>query len=121
MAEQTQSDVRRSTEGSSTHPLYSGHVSDESALEHIIFIRSDERTRIARELHDSVSQLLAVLQLNLGRMKRQDDEDRNANVLECETIVTEIAERIRNLGKPPLCKGQPDGSCRTRSGSMQPR
>jgi signal transduction histidine kinase len=99
--ENTQSEVQKSTEGSSTHPLYSGHVSDESAVEHIIFIRGDERKRIARELHDSTSQLLAVLQLNLGRLRRQADPERETNISECEKIIAEIGERIRSLGRTP--------------------
>lgn len=99
MAENSQDSAEGSTEGSSTHPLYSGHVSDQSAVEHIIFIRTDERKRLARELHDSTSQLLAVLQLNLGRLRRQDDPDRESNIAKCEDIIAEIGERIRNLGR----------------------
>jgi len=99
MSPHTQDSAERSTEGSSTHPLYSGHVSDQSAVEHIIFIRTHERNRLARELHDSTSQLLAVLQLNLGRLRRQNDPDREENIAECETIIAEIGDRIRNLGR----------------------
>ena len=99
MAENAQESAQRSTEGSSTHPLYSGHVSDQSAVEHIIFIRTDERQRLARELHDTTAQLLAVLQLNLGRLRRQNDPDREANIGECEEIIAEIGDRIRNLGR----------------------
>jgi len=78
--------------------LYSGHVSDQSAIEHLLFIRSDERRRIAQELHDSTSQLLAVLQLNLGSLRRQTGAGCEETIVKCEEIISEIGRAIWDLG-----------------------
>lgn len=78
-------------------PLLSGNVSDKSAIEYVIAIRAAERGRIAQELHDSTLQLLALIQLNLGRMRRQGTEDLEANIAECEEMISQVGRQIRNI------------------------
>lgn len=81
----------------SSSPLLSGNVTDKAAIEHVIAIRASERDRIAQQLHDSAVQLLALIQLNLGRMRRQGNEDLQANISECEEIVSQIGFHIRSI------------------------
>lgn len=61
------------------------------------FIRADERRRIARELHDSTSQLLVVLQLQLHRLTQIDDPQTESLVEECRQTISDIREQIRAL------------------------
>ena len=68
---------------------------NQSALEHI---RASERMRIAQHLHDSTLQLLAVVQLTLGRMRRQGLEDLEANITECEEMIAQIGGQMRQIG-----------------------
>jgi signal transduction histidine kinase len=78
-------------------PLLSGNVSDKAAIEYVIAIRAAERNRIAQELHDSTLQLLALIQLNLGRMRRQSGYDLQANIAECEEMVSDVGRHIRKI------------------------
>jgi len=64
-------------------------------------VRAAERMRIARHLHDSTSQLLAVLQLTLGRMRRQGFEDLDANIADCEEMIATIGQQMRQIGDSP--------------------
>ena len=75
---------------------------DHAALERL---RAAERLRIAQELHDSTSQLLAVLQLTLGRIRRRGIVELEANVEECEEIVAEVGRKMREIGHPPRQAG----------------
>ena len=90
------SDCEAGTGASTPKPVFSGNVSDESAVEHILSIRADERMRIADELHDTACQLLALLQLNLGRMRRQRFGDVEATITECEELVSRIGRHMRD-------------------------
>jgi signal transduction histidine kinase len=62
-------------------------------------IRAAERMRIAQHLHDSAFQLLAVLQLTLGRMRRQGIEGLEANIADCEEMIAQIGRQIRQIDK----------------------
>ena len=55
-----------------------------------IAIRESERQRISRELHDSTSQLLVVLQLKLGELGR-------SGVPGTELLLHEITEIVRDV------------------------
>ena len=68
---------------------------DQSAFEQV---RAAERLRIARHLHDSALQLLAILQLTLGRMRRQGTEDLEVNIAECEEMIAQIGLQLRQIG-----------------------
>lgn len=82
---------------STPKPLLSGNVSDQSAVEHILSIRAAERNRIADELHDTACQLLAIIQLNLGRMRRQKSDELEATIVECEEMISRIGRQIREV------------------------
>jgi signal transduction histidine kinase len=57
--------------------------------------RSEERNRIARELHDGNSQLLVALQLQLNHLRRSDPLSGVSLIEECEDTIREIREQIR--------------------------
>jgi signal transduction histidine kinase len=59
--------------------------------------RSDERQRIARELHDSTSQLLVVLQLQLSQLNRLAAPGAESLIEECRQIIEELHEQIRAM------------------------
>jgi signal transduction histidine kinase len=60
-------------------------------------LRLDERRHIARELHDSTSQLLVVLQLQLGRLRHSGGPEVSALIAECETTIADIRRQIRTF------------------------
>lgn len=77
-----------------------------AAAESEFLIRSDERDRIARELHDSTSQLLVALELHLIRLK-QLPHDFEAPVFEdvmtdLRDTIGDLHEEIRQLGSRRL-------------------
>jgi signal transduction histidine kinase len=71
-------------------------------------MRDDERRRIARELHDSVGQLLAALSMNIEVVQRQSnrlDADGARAVSENAAMVEQISREIRTISHllhPPL-------------------
>lgn len=67
---------------------------DQSAFE---YIRAAERKRIAQHLHDSPLQLLAVLQLTLGRMRRQGIDELEGTIAECEEMIAQIGRQMRQI------------------------
>jgi len=67
---------------------------DQTAFERI---RADERMRIAQYLHDSALQKLALLQLTLGRMRREGVEGLEANIASCEEMVAQIGRQMRRI------------------------
>ncbi len=71
-------------------------------------LRDEERRQIARELHDSVGQMLAALNMNIARVRSQADRlDPNiaSAVAENASIVEQISKEIRTISHllhPPL-------------------
>jgi len=71
-------------------------------------IRDEERRQIARELHDSVGQLLAALGMNIAVVQRQSDRLDSAGaraVSENAAMVEQISREIRTISHllhPPL-------------------
>jgi len=68
--------------------------------------QDEERRRIARELHDSTGQKIAVLRMDLARAQRQVGSLQEGAVLsECLSLATEISNEIRTLSyvlHPPM-------------------
>jgi signal transduction histidine kinase len=75
-------------------------LNDQTAFD---YVRAAERMRIAQHLHNSTAQLLAVLQLNLGRIRRQGIASLECNISECEEIIAQIGRQVREIGD-----GEPD-------------
>jgi signal transduction histidine kinase len=71
-------------------------------------LRDEERRQIARELHDSVGQMLAALSMNIDRVRAQSDKldpAAAAAVTENVGIVEQISKEIRTISHllhPPL-------------------
>ena len=63
----------------------------------VLRAQEDERRRIARELHDSTSQTLVVLDMNLIDLRKQVGPDATALIDECKNTVKEIQREIRSL------------------------
>jgi signal transduction histidine kinase len=61
--------------------------------------RRDERRRVARELHDSTSQLLVALQLQIHRLNGLGQPNAKPMIDECKQIIREIHEQIRALDR----------------------
>ena len=59
----------------------------------------DERRRLAQDLHDSTSQMLVVLQFELGKLKRSGSSEANAVIEEIEQIIHEMREQIRAVAR----------------------
>jgi PAS domain S-box-containing protein len=74
----------------------------------LLQIRDHEARRLARELHDSVGQLLAAISMNIGEVSAQAhklDEAGAAAVAENKVIVEQISSEIRTISHllhPPL-------------------
>lgn len=69
----------------------------QSVVSDPLAIRNAERMRIADQLHDTTCQLLALLQLNFGRIRRLHGEEREALIVECERMVTTIGRQLRDV------------------------
>ena len=73
----------------------------------VLDLQDRERRRVARELHDSVGQYLAVLRMNLGRLGGDEASDPQRSKLHADTIelaehaVTEV-RTISYLLHPPM-------------------
>jgi nitrate/nitrite-specific signal transduction histidine kinase len=60
-------------------------------------LRWDERRRVAKDLHDSTSQLLVLLDLQLARLRRSGASEALPLIEECSGTIREIREQIRSL------------------------
>jgi len=74
----------------------------------LLYVQDEERRRLARELHDSVGQLLAAIGMNLGVVRSQSDklDARGARaVSENAQLVEQVSREIRTISHllhPPL-------------------
>jgi len=62
----------------------------------ILRAQDDERLRIAREIHDSTSQLLVALELDLSTLERELDPH-SPVITDCKTLVRDVHRQIRSL------------------------
>ncbi|WP_366512943.1 histidine kinase [Sphingomonas telluris] len=60
-------------------------------------IRASERQRISRDLHNSTSQLLTALQLQIGHLRGLEREDAQPLVEEMAQTIEEIRLSIRQI------------------------
>ena len=91
--------VQSQTTGSESvpAPVFSGILSDERALQYLVSVRAAERERIAQKLHDSAFQVLALVQLNLGRIRRQRPANLEPSIVECEELIAQIGRDLREV------------------------
>lgn len=72
----------------------------------VLKLRDDERRRLARELHDSVGQLLAAISMNIGVMQASElSPEAMAALSENAGLVKEVSREIRTMSHllhPPL-------------------
>jgi len=73
----------------------------------VLKMQDDERRRIARDLHDSVGQAIAVLSMNLGVLGRSPNLSvaESAIVEESKTVAGGVADEVRTISHllhPPL-------------------
>ena len=68
-------------------------------------VRSDERRRIARELHDSTSQLLIALQLQLTLLRRHGVPGDESLLDEMEQVLRDIQESINHVASRKTGEG----------------
>lgn len=73
----------------------------------LITSQDQERRRIARDLHDSTGQKIALLKMDLARAQREvgSFQKRAAEIDECLSLATEISDEIRTLSyllHPPM-------------------
>ncbi len=94
--------VRERTEQLERAQLYVRDLSGK-----LLKLQDDERRRIARELHDSAGQSLAVLGMNLGQLEQSSLQDGkfSAMVREAQELLRRVTQEIRTtsyLLHPPL-------------------
>jgi signal transduction histidine kinase len=74
----------------------------------LLKMQDDERRRIARDLHDSVGQLLAAISMNMGVMEKETDTlsaDAQKAFVENRSFVQQVLQGIRTMSHllhPPL-------------------
>jgi signal transduction histidine kinase len=73
----------------------------------VLKMQDDERRRIARDLHDSVGQAAALLNINLARLQRSANLSRDhAEILsDSKTLAEEVSDEVRTISHllhPPL-------------------
>jgi signal transduction histidine kinase len=69
----------------------------ESLSRRILTVQEDERTRIARELHDELGQLLTAVKLAVERLRPQLPPSAEDDAMEASDLVAESIQQVRNL------------------------
>jgi signal transduction histidine kinase len=73
----------------------------------VLRMQDEERRRIARDLHDSVGQAVAILNMNLGQLSRSTNLSslESAMVTDSKAIATAVSDEVRTISyllHPPL-------------------
>jgi signal transduction histidine kinase len=73
----------------------------------VLRMQDEERRRIARDLHDSVGQAVAILNMNLGRLSRSTNLNslESAMVADSKIIANDVSDEVRTISyllHPPL-------------------
>lgn len=73
----------------------------------VLRMQDEERRRIARDLHDSVGQAVAILNMNLGRLSRSTNLNslESAMVADSKVIANDVSDEVRTISyllHPPL-------------------
>lgn len=71
----------------------------------VLKMQDDERRRIARELHDSVGQMVALLNMDLGRLQNSGGPEQAEILSDCKSLAATVIHEIRTISHllhPPL-------------------
>ena len=71
-------------------------------------IREEERRRISRELHNSTSQLLVALQLQLGELRRSHKPSAEPLLAEMAQVIRDIHISLSQIGSRPSGEAEDD-------------
>jgi two-component system sensor histidine kinase UhpB len=63
----------------------------------VLVVQEEERTRIARDLHDDINQSLAALSIRLSYLKRGVEESQRDTVAELQQELLKVSNDIRNM------------------------
>lgn len=90
-----------------TEALRQSHEEVKEISMHMETTREDERTRIAREVHDELGGHLTALKIELGSLAwgRESDGALNQRLSEAKTHIDEIVQIVRRIGsdlRPPV-------------------
>ncbi|GEM_PF-946959 len=77
--------------------LKNSHDQLRALAAHLQTVREEERKKIARELHDESSQLLASVHIGLSEMERELPSASQKKLAEVKDLLTQIEEHLRNL------------------------
>jgi signal transduction histidine kinase len=66
-------------------------------LRHIVIAQEDERSRIARELHDETAQILTAISLNLATLQRSVKGEANEIIDRLQNLARNMSRGIHNL------------------------
>jgi len=77
--------------------LKNSHDQLRALAAHLQTVREEERKKIARELHDESSQLLASVHIGLSEMERELPSTSQKKLAEVKDLLTQIEEHLRNL------------------------
>lgn len=75
----------------------------------VILAEERERSKLSQDLHDDLSQLLALVAMRLGRVRDQCEERLGAEVREIEQLVRQATQRTSSLTfqlHPPVLKSE---------------
>lgn len=85
-------------------------ASDDDAAPHDLDIRLEERSRIGRELHDSMAQLIVALQIRLISLKDSLPGPPQDTVFrDLESTLDELHQQVRNATRPEANAGHVEG------------
>jgi PAS domain S-box-containing protein len=91
-----------------TAELNSANKSLRDLSARLLSARDQESRRIARELHDSIGQLLAIISMNVATVKAQDqklDDAGKKAIAQSSVLISQISSEIRTISyllHPPL-------------------
>ncbi len=63
----------------------------------IVQLQEEERTSLARDLHDEIGQTLTFLSLQLERIRRASPEEMRGNIVEAKNALAETIRNVRDL------------------------
>jgi PAS domain S-box-containing protein len=77
--------------------LRASHVHNQTLAARLILAQEAERQRIARDLHDDLSQKLAVLNIEVARLTLNSNSEVRRRVDVISSLVSEVAEHVHDL------------------------